>query len=288
MSAQSPGTFLLGVGAQKAGTAWMHRYLESSPQCDPGFRKEYHVWDGLDLPLGVPVRTRVAQAARKAGRALEAGEPADGDALRRALFYAEPEAYFDYFTSLLHRDATVRLTADITPAYAELSVQRLTAIRDGFLRRGVRPVAVYLVRDPVERIWSAVRMDRQRAGDHAPGSAEAYVAHAATRPMYADRTRYDQTIARLEEVFGDDVHLGFYEQLFDRHTLAGLCAFLGVDFHEPDLDRHVNVSPKSADSLPEETVRTVAQTFPEVYAAVAARFPGLDLASLWPSARYLT
>jgi len=282
---EGPGTFLLGVGAQKAGTAWMHRYLESSPQCDPGFRKEYHVWDGLDLPLGEPVRSRVAQQAARAARALDGGEQADGDALRRALFYADPESYFDYFESLLRRDPATRLTADITPAYAELSRERLTAIRDGFVRRGVRPVAVYLMRDPVERIWSAVRMDRRRAGDETPGGAEAYVPHAATRPMYADRTRYDRTMANLDAVFGDDVHVDFYERLFDRGTLRGLCSFLGIDFHEPDLDRHVNVSPKSEVGLPDEAVRSVARLFPEVYDAVAARFPDLDLGELWPSSR---
>lgn len=286
MSGTGPGTFLLGVGCQKGGTAWMHRYLESSPQVDPGFRKEYHVWDGLDLPLGGPVRARVAQQARRAGRALEAGEPADGDALRRALFYADPEAYFDYFESLLRRDPATRLTADITPAYAELSRERLAAIRDGFARRGVRAVAVYLMRDPVERIWSAVRMDRQRAGDDAPGVAAGYVPHAATRPMYADRTRYDLTMANLDAVFGDDVFYGFYERLFDHGTLAELCAFLGIDFHQPDFDRHVNVSPKSEATLPDEAVRAVVEQLPQVYAAVAARFPDVDLAALWPSSRF--
>ena len=57
MTAPSQRTFLLGLGAQKAGTAWMHRYLESSPQCDPGFRKEYHVWDAVDLPSGLDCDT---------------------------------------------------------------------------------------------------------------------------------------------------------------------------------------------------------------------------------------
>ena len=37
----------------------MHRYLESSPECDPGFRKEYHVWDALDLPSGRLARERI-------------------------------------------------------------------------------------------------------------------------------------------------------------------------------------------------------------------------------------
>ena len=39
MSSATTGTFLLGVGAQKAGTAWLHRYLEDSPQFDGGFRQ---------------------------------------------------------------------------------------------------------------------------------------------------------------------------------------------------------------------------------------------------------
>ena len=109
----APG-FLLGLGAQKAGTAWMHRYLESSPQCDPGFRKEYHVWDAVDLPSGRVARERI--------------EKQGGD---RARFLTDPEHYFDYFTGLL--DGEARLTADITPAYAGLS-RRAARLDQGRLR----------------------------------------------------------------------------------------------------------------------------------------------------------
>ncbi len=44
-----PKTFLLGVGAQKAGTTWLHRYLADSQQVVRGYRKEYHVFDSSDL-----------------------------------------------------------------------------------------------------------------------------------------------------------------------------------------------------------------------------------------------
>lgn len=265
------GTFLLGVGCQKGGTAWMHRYLEASPQCDPGFRKEYHVWDALDLPSGKLAKERIEA---------QGGE--------RAAFLRDPDRYFDYFTGLL-QPGDIRLTADITPGYAGLSTDRLTMIRDGFLARNVRPVAVFLVRDPVERIWSAARMDMRRRGAEAPEDPETRVGHMYKHPMYADRTRYDRTMSALEASFGSDaVHYGFYERLFSAETLAGLCAFLGIDYHEPDLDRQVNVSPKSEGaSLPEETVRTIARHFAPVYEAVQIRFPDVDLPSLWPSARYL-
>ena len=95
------GTFLLGVGCQKGGTAWMHRYLEASPQCDPGFRKEYHVWDSLDLPSGRLARERIEKQ----------GGP-------RAGFLSEPETYFDYFTGLLALTTSRRKTTDVMSAAA--------------------------------------------------------------------------------------------------------------------------------------------------------------------------
>jgi hypothetical protein len=269
MTRSSEGTFLLGLGAQKAGTAWMHRYLESSPQCDPGFRKEYHVWDAVDLPSGRVVRERI--------------EKQGGD---RARFLTDHEHYVDYFAGLLAGDT--RLTADITPAYAGLSVERLSGIRSWFEQRGVRPVAVYLMRDPVERVWSAVRMDARRRGiDHA-GAAENRLRRVTDDDQYARRTRYDLAIEKIDEAFGHDAAFyGFYERLFDRGTLRDLCAFLGIDFHEPDLGRQVNVSPKRDGELDDDTVRSLVQRFVPVYDAVAARFPEVDLAALWPSTRFL-
>lgn len=263
------GTFLLGVGCQKGGTAWLHRYLEESPQVDPGFRKEYHVWDAVDLASGRLVRERIEKQ----------GGP-------RLAFVRDPAAYFDYFTSLLTPPG-IRLTADITPAYAELPVARLAAIRAGFAERAVRPVAVFLLRDPVERVWSAARMDMQRLGDAAPEPAEVRISHMYHHPMYAERTRYDETMARLEAAFPrEDVFYGFYERLFSAETLRPLCDLLGIDFHEPDVDRQVNVSPKTT-ALSDDVVATIARYFAPVYAAVQARFPELDLAAVWPSTRSL-
>ena len=264
----------------------MHRYLEASPQCDPGFRKEYHVWDGLDLPSGRLAKERVMQQARRAASALEAGQPAHAEALLRASFYADADVYFDYFTALLRAPGT-RLTADITPGYSGLSVERLSAIRDGFHRRGVRPVTVYLMRDPVERIWSAARMDLRRQGFPEPPADRVLRMHV--RDMYAERTRYDQTMTRLEQAFPQEtIFYGFYERLFDRDTLRGLCDFLGIDFHEPDFDRRVNVSPKEVGGLPDDLVSAVAQHYRAVYDAVAQRFPHLDVPAMWPSMQMLS
>jgi hypothetical protein len=281
-------TFVLGVGAQKAGTAWLHDYLASSPQCAPGFMKEYHVWDGLDLEEMAHFRDRTMKRARNAVARIGRGEPADPDHLRLATFYADPEAYFDYFELLLSRP-DIRVTADVTPSYAMLSAERLAAVRDGFARRGIRVAPVFLMREPAERIWSALRMYEQRSPDRRGRSPEERVLEKYDQPWFELRTRYESTMATLESVFGrDGVHYALYERLFDEATLRGLCEFVGIDHHPADTSRRVNASPK-ADlvRLPDASARRVAEHYRATYDAVAERLGRELVDEAWPDRRWL-
>ena len=47
--------FILGLGAQKAGTTWLSQYIRNDPQfrVGPIVRKELHVWDRRDMALFV-------------------------------------------------------------------------------------------------------------------------------------------------------------------------------------------------------------------------------------------
>lgn len=283
-------TFLLGVGAMKAGTTWLHDYLAASPQCEPGVRKEYHVFDSQDLEGEAYVLGRVVEKAHGSLDEVAQGRPTDPTFLLQAAMIADEELYFDYFTALFARSRQIRLTLDITPAYALLSPARLASIRARFEQRGVRPVAAYLMRDPVERIWSQVRMQKRRRPGNNPGTAEELVAQRYAEPSYTDRTRYETTVRNLDEAFGDRTFLAFYEELFDPATaaseIARLSSFLGIDAREPDLGAQFNVSPRSAE-LPEATARTVAEHFRATYEFVASRFPDRDLPRIWPSARFI-
>ncbi len=279
------GTFALGVGCQKGGTSWLHDYLASSPEAAAGFRKEYHVFDGVDLESEAWMRRRVMDRAAKAVEGLREGRPAQprwGDALRQAGFYADPESYFDYFTGLLRPDR-VRLTMDITPSYALLSGERLRAIRGGFEARDVRVVPVLLLRDPVERISSMVRMNQHRRPDDFPGTAADWLRRLYARHDHESRTRYDLTLDSLEQAFApEEMVVAFYEELFTEPVLRGICAALGIEYVEPDVGRVVNASPPS-DPLPSELVHDVAAHYRGVYAAVAARFGADRVRGLWPN-----
>jgi Sulfotransferase family len=285
-------TFLLGVGAMKAGTTWLHDFLAASPQCQPGHRKEYHVFDSLDFPVEQGKEPwllhRVVDKARASLDEVAQGRPTDPTFLHQAAMIADEQLYFDYFTALFSRDPATRLTLDITPGYALLSTERLASIRAEFERRAVRPMAVFLLRDPVERIWSQVRMQKRRRPENNPGSAEELVAQRFAEPSYAERTRYEETVRHLDATFGDQAGFAFYEELFDPATsereLRSLCALAGIDYREPDLDARFNVSPRTA-TLPEGTVRAVAEHYRATYEFVASRFPDRDLPRIWPSAR---
>ena len=284
------GTFLLGVGAMKAGTTWLHDYLAASPQCDPGVRKEYHVFDSLDLAKEPYLLRRMVAKARASLDEVEHGRATDPTYLVQSAMIADEQLYFDYFTALFSRSPQTRLTLDITPGYALLSTARLAAIRSSMEQRGVRPVAVFLMRDPVERIWSQVRMQKRRRPEQNPGTAEELVAQRYAEPAYAERTRYEVTVRSLDEAFGEAAGYAFYEELFDPATaereLRALCVLAGIDYREPDLGARFNVSPRSAE-LPESTVRAVAEHYRAAYELVASRFPDRDLARIWPSARFI-
>ncbi|GAA4366002.1 sulfotransferase [Nocardioides caricicola] len=283
-------TFLLGAGCQKGGTTWLYQYLAGSPQFAHGYRKEYHVLDSLDLPSEEPARRRlVAAAAEHAAADPQPGDRKAATAAHRLSMFLDQQFYFDYFTGLLHRTPDTRLVADVTPAYGMLPAARFAAVRDGFAARGISTLPVFLMRDPVERIWSQVRMHARLYQHHAAAKAESadFVRGQFARPAYAARTAYDETIRTLDSVFGTDgVYYSFYEQLFSEAEVGRLCEMAGIDYVVPGFDQRVHFSPKTSD-LPESTVRTVAEHYRGVYVAVAERFPEVPLAEIWPSSRFV-
>lgn len=284
----APPTFLLGVGAQKGGTTWLHDHLAASPQCVAGYRKEYHIFDALDLASERWMHDRIDLRARREGRRAVEGEPVDANGLHRAAMLYDTDLYFDYFLGLLSRQPQHRLTLDMTPAYGMLSSSRLAWIRERFAARGVRTVAVFLIRDPVERIWSHLRMEQSRRPERLTQDSAVHVRELYAEPTYALRTRYDDTLRALDEAFApDEVHVGFYEQLFTHEQVDAVSRLVGIEDHPPQFDLRVNASPRALEQLPPDTVRVVARHYREVYAAVADRFPDLDLPTLWPSASYV-
>ncbi len=286
-------TFLLGVGCQKGGTTWLHDYLQGSNEADLGFLKEYHVFDALDLDSSKTFRKQARADARKALNKQAMPGEKRSNALRRLQFLVDQESYFDYFHYLLLRDPRIRLTADITPAYAGLSAGRLAHIRDGFARRDVSVKVVFLMRDPFERIWSAVRMGYRKHREKDPEASllkrpeEERLLEIYAKSPQDIRTRYDQTIRSVEQVFpAGDIHYEFYETLFTPEAVSRICSFLEIDLVPADFGKSVNASPKS-ENVSDRAKDEVMQYYRVVYDALAAKFGTETICTVWPNARRL-
>jgi len=282
-------TFVLGVGAQKAGTTWVARYLRSSPQFDHGFRKEYHVFDSLDLTSEDWMRRRNVRLARESVEAVARHEEADATVIHRLAMMVDLELYYDYFAGLVRRGTRVRSTGDLTPDHAMLSAERLTSIRTSFDDRGLHTVAVFMLRDPVERVWSHQRMKAHRHPDQHPGDTVDELLAEHADPAYDRRTRYHETLTTLGEAFTpQDVHVGLYENLFlDTSQPHAISRLAGIAPRPPKFDRQVNASPKPVAQLPDSVARTVAEHYAETYREVARLRPDLDVARWWPHSRWV-
>jgi hypothetical protein len=283
-------TFVLGCGAQKAGTTWLHDHLARNPAADFGAVKEYHVFDALELPELAHVLERRDPSLLHRPKAylrylLHNRRLPRDEALRRRL--RDPEAYVAYFADLAARDG-ITLTGDITPEYAGLSDRTLADIRSRFARRGLRTRALFLMRDPVERCLSAIRMYRGRdAALHKldigkADATEATVVQIMSHGRFEIATRYDVTLTRLEAAFGADLCTGFYEELFQPDEVARIETFLGLAPLPPDLGAFKNESGFKDETVSDATRAAVARHFAPVYADAERRFGRARMHALWP------
>ena len=266
------GVFLLGLGAQKAGTSWLHAQLNRRRDADFGFLKEYHIHDALTLPN--------AGFSGRRGRSLLKPRT-----WRRQRFLERPERYYAYFTSLLKHPG-IRLTGDITPSYSGLSSNTLQAIQRGFAAQDIPVRPVFLMRDPIERIISSLRMHRRKQGlRDSAGEIQALHQLCHERPERINlRSDYGHTLTALQNSFGlKHCFIGTYEQLFHQDCWAELCRFLGVRYQEPKWEQRVNASRTDTD-LPEELLKLLGQWQGPTLAAVQFHCPELDLNQLWPTA----
>lgn len=273
------GVFLLGLGVQKAGTTWLHDYLSSAPTCDFGFRKEYHVWD-LRSTIGRDARRSLM--TRLSSR-LASGNIQSNNAhmAMRVAFMSDPNFYFDYFVSLLQRPG-VSLTGDITPSYSLLTASELASIRGGFMMRGAFVKAVLLLRDPVKRFRSMVRMQNRMNGVVlSPEEEFQALLHLQARGADKSRSDYTAIIQRARTVFGVDLFVTLYEDLFLPEMLHAICDFCGIDFHPPDFDKKINFS-----TLPEHfeeyQYRALAEAYRRHMPFLVEIFGQDRMSRLWP------
>lgn len=271
--------FLLGVGCTKGGTTWFHSQLAKHAAVDFGYAKEYHIFDALYLPQS---RSFSRKRLSMLSTLIDSGAALDGsinpNLLRTIDFQRNVDNYFDYFDYLHYKYDKVEIVGDITPAYAGLSSAVFNDILHSLELRGFDVKVVFLMRDPVERVWSHSRMLRRNILSKNPKhvfklSQEEELLEQYSNKQFVFRTKYEDTINNLESVFGENsIFYGFYENLFEKNTIRNIESFLSINDFDPDFDEKVNVSPKKSSGLDTEIVDEIASFYSSTYKFCNDRF----------------
>ncbi len=95
------------------------------------------------------------------------------------------------------------------------------------------------------------------------------------------RTRYDKTVAAIEEVFEpNQVFYGFFEDMFNQSFFDRLSEFLEIKKIIPNFDVRVNASESKA--RPDEAAcRFARKYYLTVYKAIEIKFGREYVRSLW-------
>ena len=235
----------LGIGAAKAGTSWLHAQLAAHPDCHFRTIKELHYFDALDGGrLQRELEKHSAEQAAVAARVASAGNrPSEAQAARlrdRADWIGvlehgaeAPDAYLGYLNA---GAGAARVVGDMTPAYALLSAKRLGAMSR--LAADVR--MIFLMRDPVERLWSHVRMiaaRRDPSGKLTGRRCDRILSRVidGDEDQIARRSDYAGTLSRLvAAVPPAKVLVQVFEELVSGRGFDRVCDFLGIARRAPD------------------------------------------------------
>lgn len=187
---------VLGIGAQKAGTSWLHENLKSNPGAWLPPFKELHFFDHKFIPdhrrwTGGHVKRGLRIARENAALA------EDTDMLAYLETISEPPLLTRrWYRQVFKPCPNSRVGIDITPEYSSLPPEGVEFVRDVL---GPDLKMIYIIRDPVDRALSQMRMymGRRKRVPEAPEDWAEFLDH----PDLQDRGNYLSHIPRWESVF---------------------------------------------------------------------------------------
>lgn len=264
-------SFILGVGAQKAGTSWLYEQLCKSSNFQTGLTKEYHIFDALHLRKCKFFKSQIEQNAARTNAT-------EADALL-VRFLADTDNYFNYFDELI---GAGQIAADITPTYSGLSANVYTEIREKFRERGISVKAVFLMREPISRLVSATKMHfRIRDKNFEREDFLEKMTNTIKNGMDDLRSQYPETCRNLEAVFdANNLHLGFYETMFEQSNLTRLAQFLDIDASIFNANDIVHKSAEDFFLTPSEWER-YREHYNDRYEFVRKNFARQSIEPLW-------
>jgi hypothetical protein len=270
------------IGAQKAGTTWLYDALRLSHQVHFSRNKELHYFDVIAGKAKQVFDMRVRAAEILAKRLIPQIGIRNRPNLKQlrdltelleiyAYSHGDHSGYLNYLLRDYEDQAVI---CDITPAYAILD-------RDGFAQMAQIGSAkfIFILRDPIDRMWSQIRMAIKTTSPPPISFQDACVARAghlikSGSLLNIERADYRRTISELEAAVPQSrIKYLFYEDMFKPATTNALCDFLGIQPIAVDPDNHSNLGAMA--TMPAGIHAGFSEAFKAQYAFVHKRFGGL-------------
>lgn len=276
----------LGIGAQKAGTTWLHAMLSAHEDVWLPHLKELHYFD-RKFPIHDSSQARQSRkmkgvvawhVSKKVSRlslakVKERLRPRRLSDLTWEFRYVFGDWSDEWYSSLFDNTGG-RVSGEITPAYACLGEAAIAHVYK------LMPEAklILLLRDPIDRAWSHAKMDLTRAGskDAADIDDAAFITHFNS-PASRRRGDYMGCIDRWLAQFSEEqLFLGFYDEILSspEDLLKRIYSFLGVSASDANVPSavHARVNTGRAASIPPHLHRHLAALYVDELRALAGRF----------------
>jgi hypothetical protein len=274
----------IGIGAQKAGTTWLHRNLQAHPQIWMPQEKELHYFDekleqqGWVLSRLLGKRPSDKRWRRQLGsRFKRLSKERFRQNVAWDLRYFFGRSGDEWYASLFEQGRG-KVTGEATPDYAILDEETIAYVH------GLMPDAkiVFMMRNPIERPWSAMDMRLRIRGEEMHEVKDRKFYRRFDNKGSRSRTDYVRTLERWGAFYPEEqIFVGFLEDVrfFPRELLRSLYEFLGVDpaFEPKDVTRKVHSGQQ--DIIPTRFAVHLARAYYEETKELHERFGGY--ASFW-------
>lgn len=283
----------LVIGAQKSATTWLDQNLRAHPQIWLPPEKEIHYFDLPRIPfvfcLFAPKRSERHWVQKRLQRAYRKAKANPQHATWYLRSYLAPRT--DRWYAALFAPAAGQLAGEVAPQYAPLSDNKIAKI----YRLLPASKIIYLLRNPIERMWSQVAMYHgekfgYRGVETVP---EHQILQFIRNPKHLAHSQYLANLQRWEQHYAPEkMFIGFHDEIRDtpEQLLKAIFRFLDVD----DNARHISavstqkVFARDPPPLPPHIGREIARQLNDEITALHRRFDNDYTADWLASAqRYL-
>ena len=275
----------LVIGAQKAGTTWLHRNLQNHPQVWMPKEKELHYFDEKirtdasikDKLFGKrPVDERWRRQVKRQSRGYKKSFTLRDLAWDLRYFLMKPN---DEWYASLFKQGRGRVTGEVTPDYSVLGRKVVAHVHEIMPETKI----IFMMRNPVERAWSQAVMSFDKADKGSAKSvSEKKFLRRFERNSLTLLTDYRQALENWSSFYPEDqIFVGFLEDVYfhPEDLLRRLYGFLGIDPSFESSTAREKIHSRSEDKMPTSLATHLARTYYDELEQLHERFGGY--ASFW-------